>query len=116
MLIEAYIDFAIMSFLNINAWRIYPNLNFFGSFWDIVSSVGTIVTAFFLGLYPLYGALGIYKNFDHLDDEKVANKFGILYKDQKHKTLHQALFSVYGMVRKLFMVLVFIIFEEYPYF
>ena len=84
MLIEAYIDFAIMTFLNINAWRIYPNLNFWESPWDVVSSVGTIVTSLFLWLYPIYGAIGIYKNIDRLDDNEVSKNFGILYEDQKH--------------------------------
>ena len=84
LLIEAYLDFAIMSFLNINAWRIYPELNFWGSPWDRVSSVGTIVTAIFLWLYPIYGAIGIYKNLDSLDDDEVIKTFGILYEDQKH--------------------------------
>jgi hypothetical protein len=116
ILIEAYIDFTIMSFLNINSWRIYPKLHFWSSPWDLFSSIGTIMSTLFVVIYPIYGGIAIHQNLDRLDDSNVERNLGILYEDKKHRNLHQALFNVYGMFRKLLMVTVFVCLDEYPYF
>jgi hypothetical protein len=39
------------------------------------------MTGFFLVGYPVYGAVGIYRNIDRLEDEKTLEQFGILYQD-----------------------------------
>jgi len=70
MMVEAYIDFAIMTILSINAFNRYPELKFYGTFWDAFSSVGTILTCIILVCYPIYGTVGIYRNLENLDDEE----------------------------------------------
>ena len=57
-----------MAFLNVNAWVTYPKANFWATKWDVVSSLGTILTVAFLALYPVYGSIKIYKNLNRLDD------------------------------------------------
>jgi hypothetical protein len=71
MIIEAYIDFSIMTILSINSFLTFTDLRFYDTFWNATSSVLTILTAMFLVLYPVYGTIGIIKNLDALEDECV---------------------------------------------
>ena len=116
MFIEANIDFNIMTLLSINSWVVYPKKYFWKTLWDSVASAGTIFTAIAMLCYPLYGALGIYKNHENLDDPYVLKRFGILYEEQRHKTKHQAMFSIYGIYRRITMVMIFVYLATVPYF
>ena len=116
MFIEANIDFNIMTLLSINSWVVYKDKYFWKTIWNSVASTGTIMSCAAMICYPIYGAVGICRNIDNLHDPEVSKKYGILYEGQRHKGIHQALFSIYGIYRRILMVTIFIIFELYPYF
>ena len=77
-----------MTTLSINSWIQYPQLKFWGTFWDAFGSFGTIISGLFLIIYPIYGAVGIHTNIENLEDKETLRCFGILYEDYKHKTIH----------------------------
>jgi len=114
--IEANIDFNIMTLLSINSWVVYPKKYFWKTIWNAVASTGTIATSIALICYPIYGTVGIYRNRHNLNDEEILKQYGVLYDEQRYQNIHQALFSIYGIYRRIFMVTIFIVFERYPYF
>jgi hypothetical protein len=116
MFIEANIDFNIMMLLSINSWVAYPKKYFWKTLWDSAASTGTIFTVVAMLCYPVYGAIGIYRNLDRLHHPEVLKRFGILYEDQRHNDVHQAMFTIYGIYRRISMVMIFVYLESVPYF
>jgi len=105
-----------MVFLNIHAWGQYKDTPFWDTNWNIFNSFFTLVWAFFIIVYPIYSFVVIMKNKDNLGSEQNLLKYGVLYEEQKYTNVHGALLNVRAMVRRIFMVLVIVAFEDLPFF
>ena len=55
---------------------------------------------------PVYAYYKIRKYFDVLHVSEIEEEIGIFYSENKTKTLMQALFNIFAMIRRLLMVFV----------
>ena len=110
LMLEKYLDIVIMVVLNLHAWHQYPELEFWGTTWNIINSLFNIFWIFYIVLYPLYGFVLILKNKDNLELRENKEKFGVIYEEQRYSTLHGATLNVRAMIRRFLMVLVLTVF------
>ena len=67
LLLEKYLDIAIMTFLNVHAWLQYPELAFWDTPWNTFNSLFNIIWIIYLVIFPIYAYIVIRMNRNDLD-------------------------------------------------
>jgi hypothetical protein len=118
LFLESYFDIAICTIINFYAfWSREDNdgqgiLAFMNTSDDIFCTLMTLIHLALLVLFPLLGAVGIYRNFRQLKDDKVSEKYKIFLDGNKTKTKNQALFTIFFIVRRVLSVFALIYFRD----
>ena len=83
LILEKYLDIAIMTILNIHAWYQYPNLSFWGTPWNIINSIFVIIWIIYLVIYPIFAFIVISMGFKkgQLESDDIMERFGILFEE-----------------------------------
>jgi hypothetical protein len=114
--LEYYLDVVVMNVLQIYGWIHYPNEDFWNKPFGIFSQVCTITHLVLMIAFPLVGGLKILLNKDSLYEPKFLETYETFYEENRTKTVMQALFNIFAMVRRLLIILTITQIESKPYF
>lgn len=120
MIIEGYTDLILSGFIGVyeimysfSSWELFKNL--FADFSNTLLTVTTLITTAFMVYLPFYVKRNLDKNFENLDKEEALKELKVFYGDYKIENRNQALYGYYQMVRKIILVLILILLDDYPW-
>ena len=105
-----------MAILNTIAWIRHPELDYFGTPWNVFNSITNILLLIYIVAYPIYGFIVIYRNRTDLGSKHILERVGVLYEEQRYNSLHGATFNIREMQRRSLMVVIITGFYGMPYF
>ena len=83
---------------------------------DIMNTSLVLIYAVLVIIFPVWGYIVIMRNFDHLGDENIKEKYGVFYEDNRTGSIHQALYNIYFMARRFITVLMLCTLLDFPFF
>ena len=83
---------------------------------NIACTIVTIVYCLFVLIFPIYTYRIVSLNFNSLNTKKTKKWHGYIIEDVNTKTVDQALYNVYFMVRRFAIVVVLIFMSPWPFF
>jgi hypothetical protein len=119
LFIESFFDVSMCVWLScLSFMELPPNSSFGVLFTNKSDSMSTSLTLIYLVLIiliPLWGYIGIIKNFKVLDREKTKVTYGIFYSDNKIDTRERALYNIYFLARRFISVIILVFGGFWPY-
>ena len=114
-MLESFFDMAFAVILNVDAFfldGLFPD--FFSGYGNILNSLLTIILAFVMIAYLLYGTKMIVMNYKDIDKKKVKDQLEPFIGGSNHRTFHAAMMNIYFLYRRLTIVVVLIFLIENP--